>query len=360
MASYSGIYTDGKTGRRRTVTVYAMAEGLEIVEDRQPIARWAYGTIRLLEEVYTNQPVRLRSLAAGDARLSVTDHNFLEELRTRSANLSGRDMRRSRVLPRAVGWTFGLAVVLVGMYFGLPLMARPVAFMVPVSWEEKWGESIMRQALTIFGGGKRCANAEGEAALNNLILRIGKTRAHQYRFRVQVVDHSMVNAFAAPGGYIVVFRGLIDKSGSPEELAGVIGHEMGHVLERHGTQALIRQVGMSAIISAMIGDASSIGTSLADFAGTLASLSYGRQAEHEADEVGVAMLNKAGINARPFAEFFERIGKDEPNSDLLKYLSTHPASRDRAKFVRDQSASTGKAMSDQEWRDLKNICRTSR
>lgn len=358
MAIYDGIYTDGKTGRRYAVQVYAMAEGLEIVEAGKPIARWDYANTRLLEEVYEGQPVRLRNVAMGDARLSVPDANFIQELRTRRTPLAGRDMRKSRILPRALGWTGGLVAVLIGIYFGLPLAARPVAFLVPISWEEKWGESIMQQALAILGGGnRRCTNAEGEAALNNLILRIGKTRPHEYRFRVQVIDSPMVNAFAAPGGYIVVFRGLIEKSASAEELAGVVGHEMGHVVERHGTQALIRSVGMSAIIAALIGDASSVGSSLADFAGTLASLSYGRQAEVEADEVGVDMLNKAGIDAKPFAGFFERIGKDESNSRMLSYLSTHPASRDRAKFVRDNAKTTGKAMSDREWADLKTICR---
>ena len=272
-------------------------------------------------------------------------------------------MQRSRSLPRALAWGCATLATLVGLYFGLPILAEPVAAIMPLAWEERMGQNVRGQALAILAhGSKQCEAPQGKAAIEALVKRLAATVETRYRFNVIVVDHGLVNAFAAPAGYIVVFRGLIEKASSGEEVAGVVAHEMGHVVERHGTEALIRQLGMNATLSAILGDASGIGSTAGEIGSQLAVLSYGRAAEREADRVGVAMLNKADIRGVGLVAFFQRVGKEMGGDSrgVMRYLGTHPPTGERAADIEARAVGRGPAMTAEEWRALRTICSVKR
>jgi len=364
MDLFRGFYTDGQTAEMRAALVRLSGNGLAISSEKgAALADWRYRDLRLVEEVYAGQPVRLRSRQAGDARLVVRDPHFLEALGRRAPHLRSDNMQKSRALPRALAWGGATVATLVALYFGLPLLAEPVAAVMPLSWEERMGQSVRAQALALFGrNAKLCTAEAGHRALNDLVGRLAATTPSRYTYRVTVVDSPLVNAFAAPAGYIVVFRGLIDKAGSGEEVAGVLAHEMGHVIERHGTEGLVRQFGMQVIIGALLGDASGIGSTAADIGAQLASLSYGRAAEREADRIGVTMLNRADIRGAGFVGFFRRIGKDSAAMErgLLRYLSTHPPTEERAADIESRATGKGEAMSAADWAALRAICSEKR
>ncbi|MGH7003279.1 MAG: M48 family metallopeptidase [Alphaproteobacteria bacterium] len=354
MDHYSGTFADGVSAERRPVRIVLGSGGLAIFDAAgRQLALWPYRGLRLVEEVYRDQPVRLRCAGAGDGRLSVRDQGILDALRAQSGALRGGDRRGMRMLPRALAWTGATAAALVGVYFALPLLAEPVAALVPRAWEERLGQAVMRQVGALFGTGGRmseCRAAAGSAALDRLVQRLAATVDTEYTFRVQVVDNSIVNALAAPGGYIVIFRGLIEKAESPEELAGVLGHEMGHVIERHGTEALIRAQGMKLIFGTMA-DGGAV-----EYGSLILTFSYGRAAEREADRIGISMLNRADIRGVGLAGFFRRAGKDGDPGGVMKYLSTHPPTGERASDIESRATGRGDAMTPEEWRALRTIC----
>ncbi len=364
MDQFRGFFSDGRTAEMRPAAVRLGGSTLSVRGEKgEALADWSYRDLRLIEEVYAGQPVRLRSKRGGDARLVVRDAQFLDALGHHARHLRIHNLQKSRALPRALMWGGATIATLVGLYFGLPILAEPVAAVMPLSWEERMGQSVRGQALALLArNAKECTAPEGRAALDRLVQRLASTVETRYTFRVMVVDHSLVNAFAAPAGYIVVFRGLIDKSTSGEEVAGVLAHEMGHVIERHGTESLIRQFGMNAILSAILGDASGIGSTAADIGTQLATLSYGRAAEREADRVGVAMLNKADIRGAGLVAFFQRIGKQTGGDDrsLFRYLSTHPPTGERADDIAARAIGKGNAMTPAEWQALRVICSVKR
>jgi beta-barrel assembly-enhancing protease len=354
MDTYSGFFADGVSAERRPVRIVLGSAGLTIFDAAgRQLALWPYRGLRLVEEVYRDQPVRLRCAGAGDGRLSVRDQGILDALRAHAGALRGGDRRGHRMLPRALVWTGATVAALIGVYFALPLLAEPVASLVPRAWEERLGQAVIRQVGALFGTGGRlseCRAPAGRAALDRLVGRLTGTIETNYTFRVQVVDSSIVNALAAPGGYVVIFRGLIDKAESAEEVAGVLGHEMGHVIERHGTEALIRAQGMKLIFGTMAeGGALEYGSLLLNF-------SYGRAAEREADRIGVAMLNQADIRAAGLSAFFRRAGKDGDPGGVMKYLSTHPPTGERAADIETRATGKGDAMTADEWRALRTIC----
>ena len=149
-----------------------------------------------------------------------------------------------------------------------------------------------------------------------------------------MVDSKTVNAFAAPGGYIVVFRGLIDHAAGADGLAGVMAHEMGHVIERHGMEGLVKALGLSFVMGALIGDTSGFAGIAADMAQRLATSKFSRDAEREADRIAVEMLNRTGISGRGFQAFFQTMARKAgaEEGSIGRYFASHPATGGRAQF----------------------------
>jgi predicted Zn-dependent protease len=147
----------------------------------------------------------------------------------------------------------------------------------------------------------------------------------------------IINAFAAPGGYIVIHDGLLRKTETPEELAAVLAHEIQHVLQRHSTRAILRELSVGVLFAAISGDAGGLQYAL-ETVRTLGGLRFRRQDEAEADQKGLEMLQRARIDPDGMVAFF-KTPKNE-SGDLprfLNYVSTHPPTEDRIERLRQMA-----------------------
>jgi predicted Zn-dependent protease len=186
-------------------------------------------------------------------------------------------------------------------------------------------------------------NRKLKAYVNDLGQRIGKVshRPHlDYHFKV--LDVSVVNAFAVPGGYVYFTRGILATLNSEAELAGVMGHEIGHITARHSAQqysrAQLAQMGiaMGSIFSETFGALSG----LTGMGVQMLFLKFSRENERQADDLGVEYASKVGYDASQMANFFETLDRMQPHSDksgLPSWFSTHPNPEDREKVVRERS-----------------------
>jgi predicted Zn-dependent protease len=170
--------------------------------------------------------------------------------------------------------------------------------------------------------------------------------------QIHVVESSEVNAFALPGRHIVINSELIVFCRNPEEIAGVLSHEIAHIQQNHIMMKLSKEIGFSAL-SAMLNS----GAGGAESLRILTSTAYDRRMEDQADEVGVSYLQKSKIDPAPLADFMYRLSVEE--SDLQKKLtiiSTHPDTEARAKKILDlQQEKTLEyipVLSDSEWSQL--------
>ena len=358
-ASADGTYTDGRTARRHRIRASIEADGLHIESGDGAVADvWPFPDLRLVDEVYTGRPFRLKR-NTGDARLTIADSEFLDRLQPHAGHLRRKDLRSTNAKIRMAGWIGATVAILAGFWFLLPFAADPIASRVPLSWEEGLGRTVQRQALALMASGSRvCTDKAGQQAIEHLAQRLSAAMPSRYRFRVTVVDDETVNAFAAPGGYIVVFRGLIDHSAGADGLGGVMAHEMGHVIERHGMENLVKALGLSFVMSALIGDTSGFAGIAGDMAQSLATSSFSRDAEREADRIAVEMLNRTGISGRGFQAFFQTMaGKaGTERKSIGRYFASHPGTGERAQFVKDHATAAGAAMSDAEWRAVRRMC----
>jgi predicted Zn-dependent protease len=209
------------------------------------------------------------------------------------------------------------------------------------------------ESLTGDFGGRICTGAEGQQALDRLATRLSTDGRP---VRIRVIDLGIVNAAALPGRQIVVLNGLIDKAESPDEVAGVLGHEIGHVERRHVMAALLRDFGLSLLLGGADGGAIAQG---------LLASRYSRGAEREADASAIEGMARAKVSPMPTAAFFARLGKDEAklgrSVTMLNYISSHPLSEERRKRFAasfDKAAGYRPALSTAEWKAVRAMCGT--
>ncbi len=226
-----------------------------------------------------------------------------------------------------------------------------IAPLIPSSVERQLGAALVGDFAGHF-----CHTPKGDAALAKLARSLDK---NPNDLKINVAKFDMVNAVALPGGNIVLFDGLVRKSKSPDAVAGVLAHEMGHVRERHVMQSLLRQLGMSVVLSGANGNAGGM-------LNNVLSLGYGRNAEKEADAHSIKAMANASISPIDTADFFEKMGKEDGSDNkefrgnkVAGYMTSHPNSIERQSNFQ-KSVIKGKpykpALTSEEWFELKTMC----
>lgn len=248
-------------------------------------------------------------------------------------------------LGKAAAIFSAVSVAAVALFMTAPDWLGP---RIPASWERNIGEAMVGDF-----GGRICHTPEGDAALAKLL---GKVDPAREKVRAGIANMDMVNAIALPGGQVLLFDGLVQQAESPEELAGVLAHEVGHVRERHVMTALLRQFGLSVLLAGA-------DSGLTNGAVGLASMGYSRDAEREADDYARARMAQSDISPLGAASFFERMAKEHSGEDnspaLLGWIASHPSSNERAKAFRDAAGGRTaypRAITDDEFEALKTMC----
>jgi predicted Zn-dependent protease len=352
---FEAFYTDGRSAARQRVTVLPGVEGLHIhAAEGARLAAWPYRGLRVLEEVYPDQPVRFGHRAHGEATLTFEEGRVLADLeRVAGRKLGGAGWLH--IPPRLAFAALTVSLVFVaGLFLALPRLAGPLAALVPPAWEEALGERVVDE---VTAGHPFCEAPGGVAALDTLTARLTAHADAPYPFRVRVSSLPGVNAFAAPGGQIVLLRELIRTARSPEEVAGVLAHEIAHGAERHPMQGLLRALGLQLLFSALLGDAGALEAAAGRFGQLLLVFSYTREDELAADRVGAALLNRAGLRGDGLVTFFRRLESErQGQAGLPRLLSTHPLTEERIARLETLATGAGPAMSKSEWAALRAIC----
>ena len=212
-------------------------------------------------------------------------------------------------------------MLLVAFLFSQERVIDLIAAQISPEVERQIGAATLAQikATTRF-----IENGPEAEALATVAQRVVGDDAANYRFHL--ADDKLVNAFAVPGGDIVVHRGLLAATRSPDELAGVLAHEIQHVALRHSLKGMIRSAGWSILFSLAVGDLGA--TLVGQAADRLATLKFSRDAEREADDHGFSLLVERGIDPRGMVSFFDTLAKKD-GATPPALLSTHPASAER-------------------------------
>ncbi len=233
-----------------------------------------------------------------------------------------------------------------GIFFAAGL--SPLAHMVPWSWEKR-----LAQALPVTLPEKECRfNAQADLLLQRVVKRLyplGQEDA-DFSIEVNVAQNPIVNAYAGLGGTITLNSGLLNKAESPEEVAGVLAHEIEHVHHRHILEGAIAHFFTAEGIQFIFGTGSSAG----GFARYLLNMDFTKGQERQADEDGLKRLQAAHVDNRGFKDFFQRM---ERETGASSFLSDHPSNRARIEMVEKfKNENTQPLMTAEEWAQLKNYC----
>ena len=360
--TYEGRFSDGKTAAARDVRVSFTPRGLDLqVEGAGEALVWPYGALETAEPLSSHAIDALVSYRhQPGASLFVPNGSFARKLAEAAPQLTTRAVRRRAAVPWL--WAAAGVVALVAVISATQLSpARTIAGMMPQSVRDSLGKQTV-SAMT--RDRKVCQVPAGSKAVATLSKRLSQSVSGDTKFDIVVVDWGLVNAFATPGNKIVLTRGLIEQAGTPDEVAGVLAHEMGHAIAMHPETGIVRGLGLAAAVELMLGGG---GGTVGNIGLLLAQLSYTRQAEAEADETALRLLQDAGIGAEGFGNFFRRMGaedgaaeKHSSSGGVLDMLRTHPPTGDRIRRVDAANKYPATpALSPAEWNTLKAICASS-
>lgn len=364
-------FFDGHTARKHVLQVRVTGDGSALALLAEGAAAEVIWPLALLRLVPDGADPGMLTLTLhhpdGDeaprdpARLLLTDRAMIDWLRAHAPALHRRDLRpgtAGRVLTRAAAAAAALALLILVV---LPQLSLVLADRIPPDAEVAMGRTVKDQIqwlLTADGEARdlTCRSPAGEAALARMNARLSAGLDLPYPVDLVVFDHEMVNAFAAPGGHVVILRGLLDKAETPEEVAGVLAHELGHVAARDPLRAAMRSAGTAGLFSLVLGDFTG-GALIAIMAEHVLNATYSREAETAADAFAHRMLTEADVDISGLADFFDRI--DEDDGGLPEYLASHPETGGRAGRARAEAAGQGETrpvLSAGDWQALQNIC----
>ena len=211
--------------------------------------------------------------------------------------------------------------IVAGYLLLIPLIAEKAVVLIPQHYDISMGHTFYKQYMN----DNRMDSAK-TVALNLFARQLHLNNTIKLHFTV--IDSPTVNAFSLPDGNIIVFTGLIHLMKDYDELAGLIGHEVSHVNNRHSMKMLCRNLSGYLFISAVLSDVNGIMAIIGDNVHNLQSLSYSRQFERQADEQGTALMIMNGINPKGMTTLFSRLKANEKIS-LPAFISTHPITDDR-------------------------------
>jgi len=225
-------------------------------------------------------------------------------------------------------------LLIVGSFLGVWLLLSQINFLEGDDVEKFAKENEKRLGSLILKAikstGKETKSTELKAFVDSIGSRVcEKTEIKFDSIKVLIIRSSEVNAFALPDHHMVIYTGLLEDAKNPEEVAGVIAHEIAHMEKNHVMKKLGKEIGLSMLFAIVGGDAG--GEIIKQTAHTLSSSAFDRTQEQEADDFAVDAMAKANIDPEHLANFLFRLsqqGDDMP--DELVWLSTHPDSKDRA------------------------------
>lgn len=355
MQSFDILYYDGKTSVSHQASLSLEKDYWLIQYDREfetQSVRWEVGQVE--RDMGFNSLFIFRYGDFPRQTLECKDENLLVELKRLYQEKAFFDKKLNVLLHKnttvLVGLTLGLiGVLLVSYFYILPWFSEKVAEQIPVRTEIDLGETMFENAINHYK-----KNDSLTVRVNDFVKEIDfKTN---YPIKVTVVHEDDMNAFALPGGNIIVFDKILGKMKSADELAALLAHEVSHVHYRHSLKNIFRSLSGYLVISLLFNDINGITAILADNSNMLLNLNYSRNLETEADEKAVEILKANGLNLNGLVELFTLLESETNKVATIKLLSTHPLTTERIAFAkevsRQQNAPVKNENIEEKWRAI--------
>lgn len=351
-----GLFDPREAAGRKRARIHAAPAGLFARSEDGEEVRIAWKGMRI-ERGGANGDVIFCHAAHGRSAIFSEAPDFLREIESIGGNEVADELARlagERVATRrghAFRWSLALAFAIL-LFVAIPRAFRKsvdgVVGALPYSVDEAIGKAVSEN---MDPGGEEVQDEEVLAAIQGIVDRLAAgVEDGDVSFELRVVENDEPNAFALPGGYITVFTGLIREAERPEQVAGVLAHEIAHVTERHGLRRIAHSIGVWVGIDLIMGDTEGL-LSVATELFTLATVNdYSQDQESAADAEGVRIMVATRLDPLALAEFFELLDREHGDvPDSLSWMSTHPLNEERIRAIERQVAELA---GDEPWEPL--------
>ena len=347
---FAGAFFDGRSAEKYLVDVELTPQEIILKAPGDKPIRWAYPQLRWAADT---SPFHIEHCAEGDEGLEtlvVDDPDFYRSvLEIAPKSFSSRENESK------FNWklfSVGIMVLIFSTYVFIKtvpsFLADQMVEKIPIEWEVTVGQSILKMLPVA-----QKPDPEVLKVLQDTVDFLKQSLpGNPYDLKVYILPVEQVNALALPGGPIVIFEGLIDKAESPEELAGVLAHEIQHILLRHSTRGILRNLAKSMLVTLFLGDVNSVMEGIVQLAGQLETLGLSREMEAEADQKGMELILAANIDPHGMIRIFKKLMQEDfsqkklpkgkpvsEENDLSSYFSTHPSSQNRLARLEKQMRS---------------------
>lgn len=253
----------------------------------------------------------------------------------------------------------GLVVLMLAIYFfAVPFIGEMSTHLISKEHEIKLGQSLYEGIIKSY---------KIDSAQTDIVNAMAGHIDFQSKFPIQitVVSHDEKNAFALPGGHIVIFSKLLQQIQDPSELAALLAHESSHINLHHSLRSIFRNLASYIFISVLLSDVNGITTVLIENANKFTTLSYSRNLEEDADKAGLRILYHNQLDPNGMVRLFKILMADSDHSDKhLEFLSTHPATQKRIQYLEKKiSAQSHRTVANEAleklWQKLKDLRKNS-
>lgn len=343
MNELPALYYDGTSARPQTVRVLVFDNHLEIYSEdaAAPPQSFAFSAlhhnqINHIHYIYLD-PKGLQYLEATSTDALAT---LLKAITNRQAGWGQKLMKQKLPVLLLVALVLSAALYLLLVNL-VPFMGtKLIGTEQEVILGSKVKEVMLQEAALAGASVDTAGTAQLQAFADQLKL------SKQYNIRLTLLNSNIVNAFALPGGEVVVFSGIIKKMDSPEALAALLAHESTHINERHSLKSLLRNAANSIVISVVFGDVTGISGAVVANANSINGLRYSRSLETEADEKGMRLLVENGIDVKGMLQLMKTLKAEGDIPEQLSFLSSHPLTSKRiknaAQYQKKQAQKVGK------------------
>jgi predicted Zn-dependent protease len=235
-----------------------------------------------------------------------------------------------------------------------PITGEEQFMLIPESQELEIGQAYAPEIEKQMGG--RIPNEAVQAYIDSIGQRIARvSHRPDIHYHFAALDHKAINAFALPGGYIFVTKGMLEKLNNESELASVLAHETTHVVARHATEAMSRQIGIQLLLVAAVSSTNSaVAAQAADVAQQIIGLQFSREDERQADQIGMDYMVTAGYDPNGMVETMKMLER-ENETGPIDFLSSHPSPQNRITYLTGRiesrySNATGLKIGTEEYR----------
>jgi predicted Zn-dependent protease len=329
---YPGRYFDGISTRAMAVTV-SLHGGDMIIEQPElwetPL-RWQAKHLHYIRESANKLILKYGTLQDMQI-LEVEGKDFIKEFRGNFAHTLKINRQKNTALYGLFGGIAFMIALLFGAYYLLlPVLVTKMSAIFPKETETKIG----REMLRVYTASEK-TDPEATQLINKFYsgLKINSG----YQIKITVVDSNVKNAFALPGGQIVVYSGILKSMNSYPELVALLGHETGHIAHRHSLRLMVKNVSLSALLSLIFQDYNNISGILIGKATELEQLSYGREAEEEADRFGYSVMKENKTDIKGMISLFNHLKTDDHlQNKIPEFMMTHPKLDSRIAIIEEK------------------------